>query len=343
MNSGSPRLSIVIPVYNGSDTLNRCLSALAASVVQDFETVVVDDGSSDDSAAVAGRFGVRLVRLERNSGPAAARNAGVAVSAAPLLFFLDDDVIIPPSFLGRALSAIEERPEFSALFCSFGRETVPEDACSRHKNLVHHWTHQTASVEAATFCGGFGLIRREAFLAIGGFDPWQRFLEDIDLGYRLHRMGHRIFLAKDLQAIHAKAYTLGSLLRSDLFERALPWTRLMLKHRIFRCDLNTRVHNVLSVAAACLLPVSVALDVHLRLAAGLVLLFLWLNRRFLALGSRQYGPAFAVRSALLCWLSCVASAVGVFLGVAGWVRRLPYRKTARSGGSDASCWAATAR
>jgi len=319
MNSDSPRLSVIIPVYNGSDTLSRCLSALAASIVQEFETVVVDDGSLDDSAAVAGRFGVRLVRLEQNSGPAAARNTGVAVSAAPLLLFLDDDVIIPPSFLGSALKAIEERPVFSALFRAFGKETVPEDVCSRHKNLVHHWNHQTASSEAATFCGGFGLIRREAFLAVGGFDPQQRFLEDIDLGYRLHRMGHRIFLAKHLQATHAKVYTLVSLLRSDLCERALPWTRLMLKHRIFRFDLNTRLHNVLSVLAAYLLPVSVALDLHLRLAAGLVLLFLWLNRGFLVLGWREYGLAFAVRSALLCWLSCVASAVGVFLGVAGWV------------------------
>jgi GT2 family glycosyltransferase len=322
MQSANPALSVIIPVYNGSSTLGRCLSALTASTFRNFETIVVDDGSSDDSVAVAARFGVRVVCLERNAGPAAARNAGVAVSSAPLLFFLDGDIVIPPSFLAKALDALESRPEFSALFCSFGKETLPENTCSRHKNLVHHWAHQTAAPEAITFCGGFGLIRRAAFLAVEGFAIEQRFLEDVDLGYRLHRAGHRILLVKDIQATHAKAYTLGSFLRSDLFGRAVPWTRLILKHRIVRNDLNTRVHNVLSVQTACVLPLSLAWDPSLRLAAGLTLLFLWLNREFLRLGAHEYGLAFAVQSAFLCWLSYLVSAVGVCLGVGAWLRDL---------------------
>jgi len=319
MNSANPRISVIVPVYNGSGTLDQCLSALVASTFQDFEIIVVDDGSVDDSAAIAKHFAMRLMSLENNSGPAAARNAGAGVSSAPLLFFLDADILVPPSLLENAMNAFDDRPEFSALFCSFGKETVPPDTCSRHKNLVHHWAHQTASAEAVTFCGGFGLIRRTAFLAIGGFDSGQRFLEDIDLGYRLHRAGHRIYLAKDIQATHAKVYTPASFLRSDLFGRAVPWTRLMLKYRIFRSDLNTRGHNVLSVLAACLLPFSAALDPHFRLTAGLLLFFLWLNRDLLRLGAREYGAAFAARSAFLCWLSYVASAVGVCLGIGSWL------------------------
>jgi GT2 family glycosyltransferase len=315
-----PRLSVIVPVYNGSRTLGQCLSALAASSFRDFEVVVVDDGSSDDSAAVARTFRVRLVGLEQNSGSAAARNAGVAASSAPLLFFLDDDIIVSSSLLKSAMDILGDRPELSALFCSFTKGTIREDTCSRHKNLLHHWTHQTASSEAVTFCGGFGLIRRAAFLAVGGFDPRLRFLEDVDLGYRLHRAGHRIFLAKHLQATHAKAYTLGSLLRSDVFERAAPWARLMLTHRIFRNDLNTRVHNVFSVLVACALPISPVLDPSLRLASALLLMFLWLNRGFLRLGLREYGSAFAIRSACLCWLSYVASAAGACLGTVVWLR-----------------------
>lgn len=318
MNRAYPSLSVVVPVYNGSGTLGRCLSALAASSFRDFETIVVDDGSSDGSAALAARFDVRVIELERNSGPAAARNAGVAASSAPLLFFLDADIIVTPSLLEEAVATLERRQEYSALFCSFGKGTDLEGTCSRHKHLVHHWTHQTSSAEAATFCGGFGLIRRSAFLAVGGFDSTQRFLEDIDLGYRLHRAGHRIFLAKDIQATHAKAYTLASLLKSDLFGRAAPWTHLMLKHRMFRNDLNTSFHNVLSVPAACLLPFSAAFDP--RLAAALLVLFVWLNRDFLRLGAREYGLSFAARSACLCWLTYVASALGVCLGVGRWLR-----------------------
>jgi GT2 family glycosyltransferase len=217
------------------------------------------------------------------------------------------------------MDLLADRPELSALFCSFTKETTREETCSRHKNLLHHWTHQNASSEAITFCGGFGMIRRAAFLAVGGFDLQLRFLEDVDLGYRLHRAGHRILLAKNLQATHAKAYTLGSLLRSDVFERAAPWVRLMLTHRIVRNDLNTRVHNVLSVLAACALPISLVLDPRLRLAAALLLIVIWLNRDFLRLGLREYGPVFALRSACLCWLSYVASAAGACLGAGAWL------------------------
>jgi GT2 family glycosyltransferase len=320
MDTARSELAVIVPVYNGASTLGHCLAALFASTIRDFEVVVVDDGSSDRSAAIAERFPVRLVRLKHNCGPATARNAGVAVSNAALLFFLDADIVVPPEFLAGVVAAMRGLPEYSALFGSYTKETVPHDACSRYKNLVHHWTHQTGSAEAATFCGGFGLIRREVFHKIGGFDPECCFLEDIDLGYRLHRAGHRIFLAKHLQATHAKAYTLRSLMRSEVLARALPWTRLMLQYRIFRNDLNTRVPNVIGVLTACALPLSVAIDPRLRLAAGLALLFLWLNRELLRLSSREYGLAFAIRSACLCWLTCLASVVGGCLGVGAWLR-----------------------
>lgn len=324
MNAATPELAVIIPVYNGGSTIADCLTALSASTFPTFEVIVVDDGSSDESAAIVERFPVQLIRFDRNRGPAAARNAGAAASTAALLFFLDADILVPPAFLAGVVDGMHALPKYSALFCSYTKETVPENVCSRHKNLVHHWTHQTGSVEAATFCGGFGVVRREVFLEMGGFDSARRFLEDIDLGYRMHRAGYRIFLARDLQVTHAKAYTLWSFLRSEAIGRAAPWTRLMLRHRIFRNDLNTRIPNVLSVHVACLLPLSAAWDPRLRLAAGLTLLFLWLNRNFLRLSAREYGLVFAIESAFLCWLSCLASAVGVCLGVGGWLRDLCY-------------------
>lgn len=327
--NAAPQLAVIIPVFNGGSTIENCLTALFASTFPSFEVIVVDDGSSDASAAIMARFPVQLIRFDRNRGAAAARNAGAAASTAALLFFLDADILVPPAFLAGVVNAMRGLPEFSALFCSYTKETVPENASSRYKNLVHHWTHQTGSVEAATFCGGFGLLRREVFLEMGGFDSERRFLEDIDLGYRMHRAGHRIFLARDLQVTHAKAYTLWSFLQSEVIGRAVPWTRLMLEHRIFRNDLNTRITNVLSVLAACLLPLSAALDPRLRLTAALTVAFLWLNRSFLRFSAREYGLVFAIQSALLCWLSSVASAVGACWGAGAWLRDLCYSRVGK--------------
>jgi GT2 family glycosyltransferase len=318
MHSHSPALSVVIPVFNGGSTLSACLDALYASTFSDFDVIVVDDGSSDDSAAIASRFPCRLISLERNIGPAAARNIAAAATGAPFLLFLDADVLVPPAFIGDALARLHANPGLSALFCSYTRHTIPSDVYSRYKNLIHHWTHQQSAADAVTFCGGFGLVRRDVFVAAGGFDAALRYLEDIDLGYRLHLAGHRIALVKDLQATHAKAYTLFRLLRSELFGRAIPWTRLLLKYRVFRNDLNTRGHNVASVSIACALPFAAVKE--FRIAAVLFVTLLWLNRRFLRFAASEYGIRFALASVLLTWITYFTSGLGVVAGVisAAW-------------------------
>jgi glycosyltransferase involved in cell wall biosynthesis len=82
-----PLLSVVVPVRNGGDNFEHCLRRLRASLLTDFELIVVDDGSTDDSAAVAARAGAIVVRLESPQGPAAARNRGAREAAAPLIFY----------------------------------------------------------------------------------------------------------------------------------------------------------------------------------------------------------------------------------------------------------------
>ncbi len=104
------------------------------------------------------------------------------------------------------------------------------------------------------------MIRRQAFLAVGGFDHSYKgaTIEDIELGYRLTKVGRKIRLAAEIQVTHAKRYTLVSLIRSDIFHRAVPWTVLMLKEHTARSDLNTTWSNALSVFLAWLLIISLA-------------------------------------------------------------------------------------
>src|SRR5205814_2113371 len=104
-------------------------------------------------------------------------------------------------------------------------------AVSQYKNLLHHYVHQTGRAEAGTFWAGCGAIRREVFLAAGGFaaSAYPRpSIEDIELGVRLTRGGRRVVLRPEIQATHLKAWTLASVVRSDVLDRAIPWTRLVL-------------------------------------------------------------------------------------------------------------------
>jgi glycosyltransferase involved in cell wall biosynthesis len=315
-----PLLSVIIPVFNGEATIGACLLALYASKFRDFEVIVVDDKSTDETALVVRAFHCRLIRCAENNGPAAARNLAASHSSGKYLFFLDADILVEPNSLGEIVDAFTKRPEIGALFGSFHRDSVPANFFSRYKNLVHHHTHQISRENASTFCGGFGAIRSKVFLSAGGFDPQHRFLEDVELGMRLHQAGNPIWLHKKLRFSHCKRYTLWGLIRSDLFQRAVPWTRLILRTGEVHNDLNTQTSNILSVPVAYLLLVGLPAFAFTYGAFAwlcLLLVFLGLNREFLALGWREFGVWFALRSAATCWMIYLLSGLGVVLGAFG--------------------------
>jgi glycosyltransferase involved in cell wall biosynthesis len=319
-------VSIIIPVYNSQKTIFECLKSVYDSDFQNFEVIVIDDNSSDNSLNAIGQFPCRLIRMSYNLGPAAARNRGAEASGGEILFFLDSDIIIQKDTIGQIVETFRGRPEISALFCSYQKDTVPSNFYSQYKNLVHHYTHQNSLEDAATFCGGFGAIKRDIFFKLGGFDENYRSLEDMEFGYRLYQSGYKIFLNKEIQLTHCKEYTFLSLLRSDVMNRAIPWTRLMLEKRIFRKDLNLRMNNVLSVPLAFLMLFNLPLIYFLPksgfLFLPLLVSFLILNQRFYRLAWKEKGTLFTVKTILMNWFSYLYSGVGLALGIVSYFKDL---------------------
>lgn len=248
-------VSVIIPVHNGGAGLRRCLAA-----VRDADLIVVDDASTDGSARVAEECGARVIRLPAAMGPAAARNAGARAAAGEILFFVDADVVVHPDAVEQVRAAFRQDGELAAVFGSYDDAPAERNFLSQYKNLLHHYIHQTGNEEASTFWAGCGAIRRGAFEALGGFDEkWRHKIEDIELGYRMRRAGHRIRLVKTLQGTHLKRWTAGSLLYADFFVRALPWTELILRDRQTVHDLNLRTSSRVCVALSGVLPASLLL------------------------------------------------------------------------------------
>lgn len=328
-------ISVIVPVFNGERTLGSCLSCLFASEYRDFEVIVVDDHSTDNSCGLARLLHCRLIELPCNGGAAAARNSGAAVASGSILFFLDADILIHPDSLERVSRQFAADPELAASFGSFQADTIPSDFFSQYKNLLHHYTHQTSRPEATTFASGFGAIRAEVFAKLGGFDPTQRFLEDVELGYRLHREGYRVLLDKQLQMTHCKRYTFTSLLRSDFFGRAIPWTTLMLEKRTFQNDLNTRTNNLLSVPVAGLLlaaPLSLRFPWIGAVCLVLIALLVALNYQFLWFVFSKRGTRFTLGAIAMTWFVYLYSGLGALVACASYGgRRLMARREARSG------------
>ena len=306
-------ISVVIPAYNAASTLQACLKALQRSEYRDFECMVVDDGSTDDSAALAAAHGVRLASTKKRCGPGCARNLGARMSSGDILLFLDADVAIQPDTLSRIAQAFKA-PALDALIGSYDQDPAAPNFLSQYKNLMHCFVHQHAKRRASTFWTGCGAIRRSIFLAAGGFDEHQLrpSIEDIKLGAVLIRAGRRIELDPTLMVKHLKRWTLASLLKTDFLDRAIPWTMLMLGERHMPNDLNVQWSQRL-----CVLLIYLALPLaffYWPASLTAVVVVIALNAPFYRFLSDRRGRLFALRAIPLHLAYFVYSGAGFAIG-----------------------------
>ena len=279
------------------------------------------DGSDVAARQLAASFGVRVTQTPSRGGPARARNTGARVARGEILFFVDADVLIARDAVGQVTDAFRQEPALAAVFGSYDDAPGARNFLSQYKNLFHHYVHQSAREEASTFWAGCGAIRREVFLALGGFDERYRqpAIEDIELGYRLRQAGHRIELCKTLQVKHLKRWTAVSLLQSDILARALPWSALILR-RGFIKDLNITVSNRVSVVAACGLLVTLLGAWRWPslwwIAAALAALLLGLNAPLYRFFWRKRGVPFSLRTIPWHWFYFLYSGVAFAIATA---------------------------
>jgi glycosyltransferase involved in cell wall biosynthesis/4-amino-4-deoxy-L-arabinose transferase-like glycosyltransferase len=293
------RLSVIMPVFNGAAYLDRSLSALKAGTRPPDEIIVIDNGSTDSSAALAHAQGaIVLTTPNGQRGPAQARNFGAAAATGDVLVFIDADVVVHPAALARIEQTLIDQPGIDGVFGSYDDKPPAPGLASRYKNLLHHYVHQHGHQEALTFWTGCGAVRKTAFEAVGGFD--ERYtrpsIEDIDLGARLRRAGRRVWLHADVQATHLKRWTLRNLLRSDVHDRAVPWTRLILREGYLPGDLNLDLRSRFSAGLAWLLVLSLLLSVGTAWALPIGLLaiagLLSLNADLYRFFARHGDPGF---------------------------------------------------
>jgi hypothetical protein len=215
--------------------------------------------------------------------------------------FIDSDVVVTRSAIDRLSDIFANEPDVAAVFGAYDEEPAERNFISQYKNLSHSFIHQSSSAVAHTFWAGFGAVRADVFAEVGGFD--ERFtrpcIEDIDLGYRLTAAGHVVRLDHELRACHLKRWTWRSMIQSDVFDRGIPWTQLILRFGRFSNDLNLKSGYRACVVLSYLLPMALAASFlsawFLMLAAAWVSTLAYLGRRFYGYFMRQRGWWFAVR------------------------------------------------
>jgi glycosyltransferase involved in cell wall biosynthesis len=188
-----PEVSVVIPTYNRCAMLLEAIDSVLVQSFRAFELIVIDDGSTDETAAHLERLG-KPIRFDRiaHSGPAAARNRGVAIAHAPLVAFLDSDDLWLPDKLERQLAFMRANPacatsQTNELWIRNGRRVNP--------GVRHHKRAGDIFVDSLRTClisMSATMIRASLFRSIGGLDEMMAAAEDYDLWLRIlidHEVG----------------------------------------------------------------------------------------------------------------------------------------------------------
>lgn len=242
-------ISIVIPVRNGARTLEASLAAAIAAAGAGDEVIVVDDGSTDGSAAIAARHRCRLVRLPSGRGAAAARNAGAAAARGDVLFFTDADCLLAAGAPARAAAALAAAGPRTVLGGTY--ETAPADAGFFPAfQAVFVNFHETRRPDAPDYVATHAFaIHAADFRACGGFDEdFLPILEDVELSHRLRRAGYRLQIDPGVRVRHDFGFGLAGSLRNAARKTRF-WLRYSARNRDLLADSGTASRGVKAAVA----------------------------------------------------------------------------------------------
>ena len=229
----APRVSVVVCTYNGGRTLAQCLRSLQALEYPDFEVIVVDDGSTDDTRAILARFpltlpsppseggegrvrgGVRVIHRP-NKGLSAARNVGLSEASGSIVAYTDSDCFADPDWLTHLVGQLQK----SGAAAVGGPNLTPDDgwlaACVAA--APGQPTHVLESDQVAEHIPGCNMaFHREVLLALNGFDPlYRKAGDDVDVCWRLQQAGYWITFAPAAFVWHHRRQGPRSYLRQQV-------------------------------------------------------------------------------------------------------------------------------
>lgn len=332
--------TVIVPAYNPGKGLEHCLEALAQSTYQHFDVLVVDDGSTESIKPPVERFGYQYLRIDGPVGPSRARNLGVRETKSEFVVFIDADVCVHPDTIERMAQNFAKDKDLAAVIGTYDDSPADPGFLSQYRNMFHHYTHCQSAGQVTTFWSGCGAMRRDVFIKYGGFDE-QRYrcpaIEDIELGTWVTADGGRIVLDQKIQCKHLKRWSFSNMVKTDIFQRGIPWIDLMLRSGKVAKTLNVTGSQRLSVGlvftACSLIVLAIWWPWALIGTAAAIIAVTLLNIKLYRFFVSRRGLWFAIKSLLLHWLYFSCCGISV---IAGTVRFYVSgrRITNRQGRSD---------
>lgn len=289
-----PYLSVIIPAYNASQHVSLLLASLAKSSYKNFEIIIADDASHEQYAVAKG---THIVRLVRNRGPAAARNAAVKKARGEILVFLDADVTVYPDTLKKIAQKFSEDHDLTAITGVWDKHQHTQSFFPQFKAL-RDWSYWTNERERDgyyyLFSTRIAAIRRNVFNRLGGFNEAFRQMEDVEFTYRIAKR-YAIIFAPDVR-VHHEFETFWPVAKK-YFWRSFYWTKLYKERKKFDPVATTMSETITAVTGVGAIGLIGLIGlIGPMWSIGLFLLHLFFLRKFLWFVFRQKGIGFAVKS-----------------------------------------------
>jgi GT2 family glycosyltransferase len=219
---GARLVTVVVLNYNGAAVIERCLDHLLVQTYPSFEIVVVDNNSTDGSAALLERYaarGVRLVHSPVNAGVPGGRNLGLDHARGEIIAFIDNDGYADRNWLAAAVATLESDQSIGAAasMVFFANRRIVLNACGGTINrqgyggdFCYHAPYEFAEIpHEVLFPMGCGIVvRKDVLAAMGRFDPLPiKWYEDVELGIWLWSCGYKVVVAKDAWIDHGWGFS----------------------------------------------------------------------------------------------------------------------------------------
>ena len=321
-------ISIIIPVHNSQGTLPECLTAILKSDYKNYEIILVDDDSTDNSANIAKQFPCHIINTKINKGAAAARNLGAQEAKNEILLFVDSDIIIKPDSISKIIAHLSKDNTIAGVVGVY-------DIYNRYTNFLSQYKHMIAcyrdklseNLDRDSFRGAFFAIKKECFKN-HKFDGLfnKASVEDIEFSRELISLGYKFIIDKSNKVEHLKRFTMKSFLKNQYY-RSKDLINVYLNKKAYEFYLSKKRTNrydriyFLRVPISWLIIVSLTLFlatqnyIILLVMCLLSLASIFIEKYFLMFCFLQKGLPFTIKCTMIYFVDGLVSGIGIAKGI----------------------------
>ncbi len=297
-------ISIVIPTYNSSGFMPNLLDSIFKQAVEDMEVVIVDDCSTDNTVEIVKQYPVRVIQMEKNGGPARARNRGVREAEGDIIFFLDSDVIVMEGAVREVKEYFERNPSANCVIGICATEPLNKGFVPKYMAMFEY-IHLLGAPDrkVSVFAPRCGAIKKELFQRVGGYDETYKGadVEDFELARRINKVDS-IILNPKMLVRHQFVNNFEEAVR-NYFKRAVMWIHLFMTDKQLDNAGPTAPSNGIAAVCAFLSLISLSFLPAFHMAGYVVILlltiFTFANLRWWNFMRKEAGFLFSIKALLL--------------------------------------------